>query len=157
MTNRHTVFLAVVITFFFTSIAWLGTGYVAYHFYTSPPPRFDVVIEHPDIVELGDEFPLKITVKNQGGGAPDLGTIDVYHELLDGFEILAVTPKPDATERSSDCIIYHCRAASRPSSEFTFTLTLKAKEAGDWGGDVDCWTPLYSVLSNYIEISVVEP
>ncbi len=157
MTNRHIVFIAVVVTFLITSLAWVGIGFAGYHLYTSPPPNFEVVVDTPEVVTLGEEFSLTLSVKGSNGGELNLESIDLYRDLLDGFEILSVHPKPDAAAGYEDFLTYYCGTASGSSSEFTLTIMLKAKEVGDWGGEIDCCTPMMNYLTNYTEISVVEP
>ncbi len=157
MSGKRAVVITTFLTFLITSFVWVGVGTVIYHVLTREPPGFEVVIEHPDSVELNEDFLLVVKVKNPMGGSLNLGSVDFYDDLLDGFEVLSVDPKPNSKQKLFGFTSYYFRTARKSSSEFVLTLNLRAKEAGEWAGDIDCCTPLENFVTNYIEISVVDP
>jgi hypothetical protein len=150
------ILITVLITMFVTSAAWVGIGAVGYWALYNEPPRFDVAVDCPPEVVLGEVLKAKVSVKNDGGKNLKLENLDVYRELLDGFEILSVNPKPRTTERIVDYISYGFSRSLKPGETFDFEIEMRAKEIGVWGGDIDACTTMQTFITHYTEIEVVD-
>ncbi len=96
--NNKKVLITAVITFCATSMAWIGIGILLYWLWTETPPPFDVTLAHPETVEVGDTFTLEVDIENSSSKSVSLGSIDLYDDLLDGFAVVSVDPKPDSKE-----------------------------------------------------------
>ncbi len=155
--GKRALFITAIVTFVVTSAIWIGVGAAGYHLLFRDPPGFEVTVDQPESVELGDRFSLTIRVANPTGKPIRLGSIDAYDDLLDGFEVLSTDPKPDSKQRLLGFTSYYFKESIPPSGDFTFRLDLRAKEAGDWGGDIDCCTPGGNFVTHYTEIGVIDP
>jgi len=150
------ILITVLITMFVTSAAWVGIGAVGYWSLYKEPPRFDVAVDCPEEVVLGDVLTAKVSVTNGGGTNLKLENLDVYTDLLLGFEILSVNPKPRTTEKIVDYVSYGIARSLKPGETFEFEIEMRAKEVGVWGGDIDACTPMQTFITHYTEIAVVD-
>ncbi|QTN31158.1 hypothetical protein HZ994_02060 [Akkermansiaceae bacterium] len=158
-TARHrnrTILLTAIITMAVTSMVWLGIGAVGYWLVSSESPKFGLTVDHPDSVLVGEVFKLKVSVKNDGSSAMKLADLDVYDELLDGFEIVSVTPKPRSTSKVFGILTHEFSQSLAPAQSFGIEFELRAKDVGLWGGDIDACTPLQSFVTHYTEIEVLD-
>ena len=144
--NAKAIIVTAVITFVATSLVWAGIGTFLYRMWTAAPPAFEVTVEHPPSVTVGETLVLKINTKNTSEKELRLGSIDVYNDLLDGFHLISESPKPVAKENHQDFASFYFEQAIQPEETFSFLLKLEAKTPGFWAGDVDSCTP----LGNYI-------
>jgi hypothetical protein len=151
------IIITVLITMIVTSAAWLGIGAVGYWSLYNEPPRFDVGVDCPEEVVLGDVLTVKVSVRNDGGKNLKLENLDVYTGLLDGFEILSVSPKPRTKETIVGYISYGISRSLKPGEVFDFEIEMRAKEVGIWGGDIDACTTMQTFITHYTEIEVVDP
>jgi len=151
------IIITALITMFVTSLVWIGIGAAGFWMMTRDVPRFALDVEHPDVVEVGETFTAKVTVKNDSAEDMKLADLDVYESLLDGFSVVAVRPKPRTTERVFGIVTYGFSRGLKPAESFEVELELRAKEAGNWGGDIDACTPTQNFLTHYTEIEVIEP
>lgn len=151
------IVITAAITMVVTSVLWLGLGVAVYFWGFSERPSFEVRVDHPEVVDLGEEFEMKVTVENTGADEVNLANIDVYEGLLDGFEIISMTPKPRSTEK---IIGYHSYGVSQklaPGKSHDLNFKLRAKEVGYWAGDVDACNTMQNMVTHYTEIEVVDP
>lgn len=151
------IIITALITMFITSLVWLGIGVGGYWLVTRDAPPFAVEVEHPDVVEVGETLTLKVTVTNDGKEDLKLAELDVYESLLDGFEVVAVKPKPRTKERIFGIVTYGFSHNLKPAESFEIELELRAKNTGNWGGDIDACTPSMNLVTHYTEIEVVTP
>lgn len=151
------IIITALVTMFLTSLLWIGIGAGAYWLFTREPPPFTVGVGHPDVVEVGETLTLKVTVANDGTKDLKFAELDLYDTLLDGFEVVAVNPKPKSRERIYGIVTYGFSRTLKPGESFGIGFELRAKEAGLWTGGVDACTPMQNYVSEYAEIEVVEP
>jgi hypothetical protein len=151
------IVITAAITLVITSIAWIGIGVAGYYLMYSKPPSFQIQVENPAVVELGEEFEVKVTVENTGTDDVNLANIDVYEGLLDGFEITSITPKPRSSEKIIGYHSYNLFKNLAPGKTHDLTFKLKAKEVGYWTGDIDACNTMQNLVTHYTEIEVVDP
>lgn len=140
-----------------TSIAWIGIGVGGYYFIYTEPPTFQIDVVHPENVELGEEFEIKISVENSGEKKAQLANIDLYDGLMDGFEILDVNPKPKSSERIIGYHSYNYLKSLSPGAVHELTIKLRAKEVGYWSDDIDACNAMQNMVTHYTEIEVLDP
>lgn len=151
------IVITAAITLVITSLVWLGLGVAGYFWVFSKPPSFEIRVDHPAVVDLGEEFEVKVTVENTGADDVNLANIDVYEGLLDGFEIISMTPKPSSTEKIIGYHSYNVFKKLAPGKSHDLTFKLKAKEVGYWAGDIDACNTMQNMVTHYTEIEVVDP
>lgn len=151
------IVITALITMLITSVVWIGLGVTGYFLVFSKPPTFEILVDHPDVVELGAEFDVKVTVRNSGSDDVNLANIDVYEGLLDGFEISSITPKPRSTEKIIGYHSYSLFHTLTPGKSQDITFKLKAKEVGYWAGDIDACNTLQNLVTFHAGIEVVDP
>lgn len=83
--------------------------------------------------------------------------IDIYDDLLDGFEIVSVNPKPRSTSKVFDILTHEFSESLTPAEVIEIEFELRAKGVGFWAGDIDACTPSQRFVSHYAEIEVTEP
>lgn len=151
------IIITALITMFITSLAWIGIGAAGFWMMTMETPAFAIDAEHPDEVKVGETFTAKVTVTNDGKEDLKLAELDVYESLLDGFEVVAIKPKPRTTERLFGMVTCGISRNLKPAESFGLELELRAKEVGSWGGDINACTPSLNLVTHYTEIEVVAP
>lgn len=156
--NRNKLILITVfITAVVTSLAWVGMGSVAYFAMYRDAPPFQIEVDHPEAVDLGDVLRVIVKVENIGKTEMKLAEIDLYDELLDGFEVVSLVPSPRSRERIMGFATYGFNQVLKPGDVFTLEVALRAKEVGLWGGDIDACTPTQNLVTHYTEIEVIDP
>ncbi len=150
------IIITALITMFITSLVWVGIGATGYWLVTREAPPFAISVEHPDVVEVGETMTMKVTVANDGTKDLKFAELDLYDTFLDGFEVVAVNPKPKTKERIFGIVTYGFSRTLKPAESFGIELELRAKEAGLWTGGVDACTPTQNYVSEYAEIEVVD-
>jgi len=134
-------FLVALISAVVTSICWaIGLVVVYLYLYGSAPP-FQVQVDAPSRVLLGEVTEVTIQVTNPTEKKMVIDSVDIYSSLLDGFEVLEINPSP-----ASDSQIFNFRSLSfsrpvEPGETLAIVVPLKAKETGYWAGDIDVCTP----------------
>ncbi len=151
------IILTALITMIVTSLVWVGIGAVGYWFIYTESPSFEIQVDHPDTVQLGEVVEVKISVKNTGADDVFLANLDVYDELTDGFEIIDVSPKHSSSERLWGYHSYNLRKKLAPGDVHDLTLKLRAKEVGLWSGDIDACNTMQNMVTYYTEIEVIDP
>ncbi len=151
------ILITAVITLVVTSVAWIGIGAAGYWMMYREPPSFQIEVDYPEMVELGEEFEVKVSVENTGSDDVGLANVDIYDELMDGFEIIDVTPKPSSTERLWGYHSYNINKNLAPGKKHEVTFKLKAKELGFWSGDIDACNTMQNMVTHYTEIEVIDP
>lgn len=151
------IIITALITMFITSLVWIGIGVGGYWLVTRDAPPFAVDVDHPDVVEVGETLTVKVTVMNDGTKDLKFAELDLYDTFLDGFEVVAVSPKPKTKERFFGIFTYGFSRTLKPAESFGIEFELRAKEAGLWTGGVDVCTPTQNYVSEYAEIEVVAP
>jgi hypothetical protein len=151
------ILLTVLVTMVITSVIWIGIGASGYWLIYKEPPSFQIIVESPDIVELGKEFEVKISVENVGEEDIDLANIDLSSDLLDGFELIRITPKPTSIEKIYGYHSYNVLRELGAGKKHELTIILKAKEVGHWAGDIDACNIVQNLVTHYTEIEVVDP
>ena len=87
----------------------------------------------------------------------NLANVDFYDELLDGFDVISITPKPRSSEKIIGYHSYNLYKKLAPGKTHELTFKLKAKEVGYWSGDVDACNIMQNMVTYYTEIEVVDP
>lgn len=151
------ILITAVITLVVTSVAWIGIGAAGYWMMYREPPSFQIDVDCPEMVELGEEFDLKVSVENTGADDVSLANVDFYDELLDGFEVINVTPKPRSSEKIIGYRSYNIHKRIAPAKKHEVTFKLKAKELGFWSGDIDACNISQNMVTYYTEIEVIDP
>jgi len=151
------IIITALVTMFVTSLVWIGIGAGGYWLFTRDAPPFTVGLEHPDVVEVGETLTLKVTVANDGAKDLKFAELDLYDTFLDGFEVVAVSPKPKTKDRVFGIATYGFSRTLKPAESFDIMFELRAKEEGLWTGGVDACTPMQNYVSEYAEIEVVAP
>ncbi len=149
--------ITAVVTMVITSVVWVGIGASAYWFMTTQPPNFQIQVDHPRTVQLGEVIEIKISVENVGTRDVSLANIDIYDELADGFEILDVTPKPLSSQKIIGYYSYDLYKNLTPGSTHDLTVKMRAKEVGLWSGDIDACNTMQNWVTHYTEIEIVDP
>lgn len=149
MSTRRIIAATSLITFLITSALWIAVLAFLYWSVNLEPPEFQIDIESPDEVALGDEFHMVISVTNISDSDLTLSSIDVYDSLLGGFELIYIDPTPEDKWRilGMDTSFFSRRLSAQET--FTATYSLKAKAVGAWVGDIDCCTP----FENFVTVS----
>jgi len=141
MSKANTIIITGVVTFVLTSALWVAGIAGLYWYFVASPPSFSVQIETPSEVQLEEEFLMVVTVTNPSDEDAELGSIDIYDSLLDGFEILHVLPEPTDRADYFDFHTAYFNTRLAPGESETYSYTLRAKEEGLWVGDIDCCAP----------------
>ena len=149
--------ITAIITFCVTSFFWVCGGALAYHLMTREPPGFDVQVAHPGTVNLGETFYLTVMVENSSSKKLTLGSIDIYDDLLDGFRVISVSPKPNSMDGLFGMKSYYFRESLSSRESFTFQLELEAVNTGTWSGDIDCCTPTENFVTHFAVVEVIDP
>ena len=154
--RNKTIIITAFVTMAATSAIWLGMGSLGYWMMYRDSPEFELGIEYPESVLVGDVFKVIVTVKNDGAEEMKLGDLDVYDDLLGGFEVVAVNPRPRTTEKIMGFISHDYSRSLAPAEKFEIEFELRAKEVGRWGGDIDACTPTQNFVTHYAEIEVLD-
>jgi hypothetical protein len=149
-----TAAVTAVVTAVLTSIFWLTGAVIAYRHFGKDAPAFAVNAEAPQEVALGKTFTLKLRVSNPSDEELELGSIDVYDSLLNGFTVVRVQPKPTDQDHFFDFSTFYFSKSLVPGESFSVSLVLKAEEPGIWTGNVDFCTPEESYVSSSVTIRV---
>jgi hypothetical protein len=155
--TRRIILITALATFLVTSMGWLGIGGLGYFLMVREDPAFNVTVDHPDTVAVGEEFDLSVLVEGRDGKPLNLGNIDFGNDLLKGFEVVSADPKPGSRTRVFGLTTYYLEPAAKSASRYEFKLRLRAKETGFWSGDIDCCTPLGNFLTTHTSIDVGFP
>ena len=150
------IILTALITMFVTSMIWVGIGAIGYWYAYAEPPSFELQIDHPETVQLGEVVDVKVSVRNNGANDVELANVDFYDELMNGFEIIDVTPRPSSQEKLWGYHSYNIRKKLAPGDVCDLTLKMRAKEAGLWAGDIDACNMMQTMVTHYTDIEVVD-
>lgn len=138
------VILTAAVTAVVTSLLWVAGGMIAYGYLIAAEGSGSVLlameVDAPKEVVLGEEFELVVHVSNPTDGDVEFGSIDIYDGLLDGFEVLGVTPMPTDIDPILDFNSYYYTQTLGPGETVEVTFEMKAAVEGFWGGDIDCCT-----------------
>ena len=145
----------VVITAIATSIIWIGLFLVMATSLNNSPP-FAVTIDAPHNVRLREEFTLNAVVANPTDGPLNLGSIDFYDSLLDGFAVVSVDPQPSDKDHLFGFLSLYFYETIEPGDSFNFSMRLRAKDPGVWTGDVDFCTPSEDFMTSQLTIRVAD-
>jgi len=151
------ILITALITMFITSLVWVGIGAAGYWLVTRESPPFAVELGHPNLVQTGETFTLNVKVTNEGADDLKFAELDLYDTFLDGFEVIAIRPKPKTKERVFGIVTYSFSRKLKPAESTAIEIELRAKETGIWAGGVDVCTPTMNYVTQYAEIEVVAP
>jgi hypothetical protein len=149
------ILLTALVTMVITSLVWFGIGAAGYWLMYKEPPSFQISVEHPETVELGEEFEVKVSVENVGANDISLANIDLYDGLLDGFDVIEISPKPRSSERIIGYHSHNLWKKLAAGKNHELTIKLKAKKVGFWAGDIDACNTVQNMVTYYAEIEVV--
>jgi hypothetical protein len=152
-----TIIVTALVTALVTSLFWLAALGLAYWYFLGDKPPFIVSVDVPREVAVGDTVVLKVQVANPSDEKLELGSIDIYDTLLNGFTVAEVRPEPAEKSHTLDFSSYYFQKPLQPGKSFTVSFTLKADKAGIWTGDVDCCTPAEKFVTSSTTIRVLEP
>ena len=156
--NRNLIILlTALVTLVVTSLVWLGLGAIAWFYIYSGPPEFYVETEHPTEVVVGEEFDLVLEIENRGSASKTLNSIDFHGDLLDGFEVVSLTPRPGSREDLWGYGVFNFNKSIKRSDTLIVTVRLRAEEVGLWVGDVDFTDPLENFVTRRPKIEVTDP
>ena len=153
--RNKTILITALITMTVTSLVWMGIGAVGYWLVARDQPEFGLTVDHPNTVHVGEVFTLKVSVENEGSSDLKLEDLDIYDDLLDGFEVVSVTPKPRSTSSVFGIRTHVFSRNLVPAESFDIEFELRGKNTGLWGGDIDACTPLQNFVTHYAEIEVM--
>ena len=140
MSKLAAVILTAIVSVILTSILWVTGLVVAYSISASDPVLLSMEIDVPDRVVVGEEFTMLVLVSNPTDEDVDFGSIDIYDELLDGFDIKTVTPAPYDQDGTFGFTSHFYSDTLTPGEKREYRFEMKAAAVGSWSGDVDCCT-----------------
>ena len=166
--NTPLVVITVLITIVLTSMVWLGgislvaAGYFLCSQSTATTsfgndfsaPPFAVKVEAPLYVSVGEVIDLEVQVSNPTDKELQIGSIDIYDSLLNGFSVVRVNPKPTRKEHAMGFLSSYFWKMLDPGESFTATFHLKATKEGVWTGDVDFCTPDLDYVSSSVTMRI---
>lgn len=162
MSSRtSTIAVTAGLTFLLTSILWV-VGIATYRWISTgipglldyERPGFVVEVEAPAVVDVGETLDLVVEVSNPTDTAIELGSIDIYHSLLEGFQVLSLDPLPVDEGSSDEYRTAWWEETLSPGGDFRYQLELRAVKAGTWTGDVDACTPEENYVTRIVTIHV---
>ena len=110
----------------------------------------------PAKVTVGEEFDMTVTVTNPNSSSVTLDSIDIYHEFLEGFELISVEPAAkDSTDygtlgfKSWD---YGTELAAGQNLDIVYKF--RAVKPGSYSGDVDICNPQQDFTTVVAKIEV---
>ncbi len=118
----------------------------------SEPPPFQLTVEKPEEVGVGETFAVEVRVRNSGDRPLDLGSLDVDDSLLDGFRVVDVEPLPEKRDHTLDFSSFYVTRTLAPGESAAVTLRLEARREGVWTGDVDACTPDEDFVTSTVTI-----
>ncbi len=151
------VLVTAIVTAVLTSALWIAGLAVTSWYFNTGQPQFVVTVDAPAQVKVGDEAVLTMKARNPTDQPIELGSIDVYDSLLDGFQVLSTRPKPDDRAHHVAFETFYFRRTLGPDEEFEATVRLKAVKPGLWSGDVDFCTPEEKFVTAVATIRVIDP
>jgi len=94
----------------------------------------------PRSATVNESVLLKITVENDRNETPfKLESIDLSGNFANGFEIMAIRPKPAETDAMLNTLTLNYAISIAPRGRAVFELELIAKKAGVYIGEIDIW------------------
>jgi len=136
-----TIVVTALVTAVVTSAVWVLGIAIAYRYFISEPPPFAVQVDRPGEVKLGETVELRVKVSNPTQADLELGSIDVYDSLLEGFTLVETEPTPTEKSHVLDFSSFYFSRVISPGKTLEVIFRLKAAKAGTWTGDIDCCTP----------------
>ena len=116
--STKAIIITAVLTFLVTSVLWIGIGAVGYYSMMQSPPGFEVTLVHPEEVTVGETFTIEVAISNPTAERLSLDSVDLYDELLDGFEIVSIDPKPNSKDHLFGYRSYYFEKKLQPSDHF---------------------------------------
>lgn len=117
-------------------------------------PDFAVAADYPAEVGVGDEVTIAVTVGNTGNATATVGSIDVYDSFLDAFEVVAVEPAPTDTTSIFDFTTFSFSQPIEAGGEWNVSFRLKAREEGEFEGDLDVCDPDENFVTEVLSIRI---
>ena len=119
--------------------AMLGAG--IWFIFFRDLPALDATLAAPTTVIAGETLALTVTASNPHPQTVILDSVDIDDSLLEGFQVVGVTPRARDTSH-----IFHMRTwsfgkAVPPGMVQTIRFDLRAIEAGHFSGDIDVCNP----------------
>lgn len=105
-----------------------------------------VVVNAPERLHVGRDFDLEIVVHNTGAETVEIGSIDIYDDLLDGFAVVE-TDRPDVNILDQGILgstSFEFSDEVPPGGSMSLTIKLKALKPGIHSGSVEVWSGLAS-------------
>ena len=137
-----------------TSALWIVGIAVTHRLLRREPPPFAVTIDAPTEAAVGETITLKARVSNPTDERLQLGSIDVYDSLLDGFVVQRVEPEAAQRDHTLDFSTFYYSRTLAPGETLTVAFELKAARPGLWTGDVDICTPAENFVTSTVTIRV---
>jgi len=123
-----------------TSIVWIA-GLVLISLYFFGPLPFQVRIDAPARVSVDDSFEIVINATNPTPKEMILDSIDIYSSLLEGFDVVSVSPPPSSESKILNFQSFSFSRSVRPNETVKVVVLLKAKKDGYFSGEIDICTP----------------
>lgn len=124
---------------------------------------FDVVLEVPEVVRVGEVFTVTVRTKNPHRRAVILDSVDVDRALLNGFQLIAIDPTPDESFSYHEDAGDWANAESwafydriPPGKSVDVTIYLRPQQAGLYEGTVYVFNADYDSTDVPCTVTVVE-
>ena len=148
------IIITFVVTFIGTSLLWGAVILFGMSTLSGSAPDFRVQIDAPDMVQVSETFQVVVSVTNPTDHTVEIGSIDVYHSFLEGFEFVGASPAPADVEDIWDFKTFWFNHTLDPGERRDYALDLRALTPGVWSGDVDVCTPEENFITNRLVVRV---
>lgn len=140
-----------------TSLIWAAGIAIAYFYFFGAPPPFQVKVDAPPSASVDDSFEIAIHATNPSADEMVLDSIDIYSSLLEGFDLISVTPTPSSQKKIINFQSFSFSQSVASNDTLTVIVSLKAKKEGYFAGDIDVCTPAQKFTTVSTGISVTKP
>ncbi len=128
------------------SSSMLGTG-----------PTFDVTLESPDTITMGEEFDLILTLSNNAVEPIQLDSIDIDRSFLTGFEVISVSPQSSADTFTQVQHSWSFTETVPAGASLKATYRLKPIRNGRFAGSIEVYNATLDSSSAIAAIRVEDP
>ena len=116
---------------------------------------FQLLVEHPTSVGVGDEFDVEIEVINSSDGELAIRSVDLEETFLGGFEVISFKPAAEDTDAMLGWMTWYLDPISiSPGGSQSLTIRLRATDGGIFLGDLDVCTPNETFTTYPVSIRV---
>ncbi len=108
--------------------------------------HLEIVVNSPESLEVGQTFDLEVVVHNNGSETVEIGSIDLYDDLLDAFAVVE-TDRPDDDILDQGILgstSFEFSGTVPAGGSLSLTVKLKALRPGIHSGLIEVWSGLAS-------------